>query len=159
MRSKPENRGTTSEKIVKDIRRATRKRHSAEENIRIILDGPRYPESLGHHMLADVNFGQSPIVLLEKKISRRPIEQRRLQHRESTAWNDRPDVPGSPLIQAPHTPNIFGDGQVPGFFVTFDEKFYSVSIVRSGLEGTANNETLSLASPLRKDFKKITSRT
>ncbi|MCK5623482.1 MAG: hypothetical protein KAJ11_14390 [Alphaproteobacteria bacterium] len=67
MRQKPENHGTTSEKIVKDIRRATCKRHSAEENIRIILDGLRYRESLRHHMPADVYFGQSPIILLEKK--------------------------------------------------------------------------------------------
>ena len=32
---------TSSERIVKDIRRATRKHHSAEEKIRIVLDGLR----------------------------------------------------------------------------------------------------------------------
>ena len=32
---------TTSERVVKDIRRATRKHHSAEEKIRIVLDGLR----------------------------------------------------------------------------------------------------------------------
>jgi len=31
----------SSERIVKDIRRATRKRYSAEEKIRIVLDGLR----------------------------------------------------------------------------------------------------------------------
>jgi transposase len=30
-----------SERLVRDIRRATRKRYSAEEKIRIVLDGPR----------------------------------------------------------------------------------------------------------------------
>jgi transposase len=35
-----------SEKVVKDIRRATRKRHSAEEKIRIVLDGLRGEDSI-----------------------------------------------------------------------------------------------------------------
>ena len=46
MRQKPGPRGTASEKLVKDIRRATRKRHSAEEKIRIVLDGLRGEESI-----------------------------------------------------------------------------------------------------------------
>ncbi len=41
MRQKSGNRATISEKVVKDIRRATRKRHSAEEKIRIVLGGLR----------------------------------------------------------------------------------------------------------------------
>ena len=40
MRPKSETRGT-SEQVVKDIRRATRKHHAAEEKIRIVLDGLR----------------------------------------------------------------------------------------------------------------------
>ena len=39
MRQKSETRGGTPEQIVKDIRRATRKHHSAEEKIRIVLEG------------------------------------------------------------------------------------------------------------------------
>jgi len=46
MRQKSGPRGTASEKLVKDIRRATRKRHSAEEKIRIVLDGLRGEESI-----------------------------------------------------------------------------------------------------------------
>jgi transposase len=46
MGQKPGPRGTASEKLVKDIRRATRKRHSAEEKIRIVLDGLRGEESI-----------------------------------------------------------------------------------------------------------------
>jgi transposase len=42
MRQKSETRATTPEQIVKDIRRATRKHHSAEEKIRIILEGIRH---------------------------------------------------------------------------------------------------------------------
>ena len=34
------------EKIVKDIKRATRKQYSAEEKIRIVLDGPRGEDSI-----------------------------------------------------------------------------------------------------------------
>ena len=41
MRQKSGTPGTPSERIVKDIRRATRKHHSAEEKIRIVLDGLR----------------------------------------------------------------------------------------------------------------------
>ena len=40
MKQISENRGT-SEQVVKDIRRATRKQYSAEEKIRIVLDGLR----------------------------------------------------------------------------------------------------------------------
>ena len=41
MRQKTETPVTSSERIVRDIRRATRKHHSAEEKIRIVLDGLR----------------------------------------------------------------------------------------------------------------------
>ena len=41
MRQKSETPVTSSERIVKNIRRATRKQHSAEEKIRIVLDGLR----------------------------------------------------------------------------------------------------------------------
>jgi len=41
MRQKSGIQATTSERFVKDIRRATRKHHSAEEKIRIVLDGLR----------------------------------------------------------------------------------------------------------------------
>ncbi len=34
-----------AEKVVKDIRRATRKRHSSEEKIRIVLEGLRGEDS------------------------------------------------------------------------------------------------------------------
>ena len=41
MRQKSGTPATTSERVVKDIRRATRKHHSAEEKIRIVLEGLR----------------------------------------------------------------------------------------------------------------------
>ena len=46
MRQKSGPRKAASEKLVKDIRRATRKRHSAEEKIRIVLDGLRGEDSI-----------------------------------------------------------------------------------------------------------------
>jgi transposase len=46
MRQKSGPGKTPSEKVVKDIRRATRKRHSAEEKIRIVLDGLRGEDSI-----------------------------------------------------------------------------------------------------------------
>ena len=41
MRQKPTTQVGSSEQVVKDIRRATRKRYSADEKIRIVLDGLR----------------------------------------------------------------------------------------------------------------------
>ena len=46
MRQNIRTRGTSSEKTVKDIRRATRKQYSAEEKIRIVLDGLRGEETV-----------------------------------------------------------------------------------------------------------------
>ena len=46
MRQRTGLRGNSSEKIVKDIRRATRKPRSPEEKIRIVLDGLRGEESI-----------------------------------------------------------------------------------------------------------------
>lgn len=49
MRQKSETRTISSEQVVKDIRRATRKHYSAEEKIRIVLDGLR-----GEHSIAEL---------------------------------------------------------------------------------------------------------
>ena len=46
MRQKPGPPKETSEQLVKNIRRATRKRYSAEEKIRIVLDGLRGEDSI-----------------------------------------------------------------------------------------------------------------
>ncbi len=46
MRQKPGARRSASEKFVKDIQRATRKQYSAEEKIRIVLDGLRGEDSI-----------------------------------------------------------------------------------------------------------------
>ena len=46
MRRKSGKPGTTAEQVVRDIRRRTRKRHSAEEKIRIVLEGLRGEESI-----------------------------------------------------------------------------------------------------------------
>jgi len=46
MRQKSESQKPPSEQIVKNIRRATRKHHSAEEKIRVVLDGLRGERSI-----------------------------------------------------------------------------------------------------------------
>ncbi len=46
MRRKPRTTKSTADRVVKDIRRKTRKRHSAEEKIRIVLEGLRGEESI-----------------------------------------------------------------------------------------------------------------
>lgn len=55
MRPKQKNSKAPAERVVKDIRRATRKQYSAEEKIRIVLEGLR-GEAESHpracHMIA-----------------------------------------------------------------------------------------------------------
>ena len=46
MRQKSQTRQTGAAKAIKDIRRATRKQYSAEEKIRIVLDGLRGEDSI-----------------------------------------------------------------------------------------------------------------
>ncbi len=46
MRQKPSGRPSSSEHIIKDIKRKTRKQYSAEEKIRIVLDGLRGEDSI-----------------------------------------------------------------------------------------------------------------
>jgi transposase-like protein len=46
MRQKSQTRETGAAKAIKDIRRATRKQYSAEEKIRIVLDGLRGGETI-----------------------------------------------------------------------------------------------------------------
>ena len=46
MRQKPGTHKSHGEKVVKDIRRATRKQYSAEEKIRIVLDGLKGEDSI-----------------------------------------------------------------------------------------------------------------
>ncbi len=46
MRQRTEAAKPSAEKVIKDIRRVTRKQYSAEEKIRIVLDGLRGEESI-----------------------------------------------------------------------------------------------------------------
>ncbi len=46
MKQKSQTRQTGAAKAIKDIRRATRKQYSAEEKIRIVLDGLRGEETI-----------------------------------------------------------------------------------------------------------------
>lgn len=46
MRQKPGTKQGHGEKVVRDIRRATRKQYSAEEKIRIVLDGLKGEDSI-----------------------------------------------------------------------------------------------------------------
>jgi len=46
MRQKPGTKRSHGEKVVKDIRRATRKQYSEEEKIRIVLDGLKGEDSI-----------------------------------------------------------------------------------------------------------------
>ena len=66
MRQKSGPRGTASQNVIKDIRRATRKQYSAEEKIRVVLDGLRGEETIaelcrqiGRHALIRITRGRN----------------------------------------------------------------------------------------------------
>src|SRR3954471_10066976 len=65
MRQKSVHPESPSERIVKNIRRATRKRHSSEEKIRIVLDGLR-----GESSIADTLSRARILVLDDNQDSR-----------------------------------------------------------------------------------------
>ncbi len=46
MKQKPAGRPSSSEQIIRDIKRKTRKQYSAEEKIRIVLDGLRGEDNI-----------------------------------------------------------------------------------------------------------------
>ena len=56
MRQKSGHAESSSERIVKDIRRATRKRHLAEEKIRTVLDGLRAESSIDDRKIVNAIF-------------------------------------------------------------------------------------------------------
>ncbi len=104
MRQERHRQSDSAEKTVRDIRRAMRRRFSAEDKIRIVLEGlrgdlkirigafvehynhQRYHESISNPTPADVYFGRGHIILMQReKIKRQTIEQRRLQHRKNAA--------------------------------------------------------------------------
>ena len=96
----------SAEKTVRDIRRNTRRHHSAEEKIRILLENyylpgqlelsigefveyynnRRYHESLDNLTPVDVYFGRGPAILKRREsIKRKTIEQRRRLHQQAIA--------------------------------------------------------------------------
>ena len=56
MRQKSVHPESPSERLVKNIRRATRKRHSSEEKIRIVLDGLRGESSIAAQRKAELKL-------------------------------------------------------------------------------------------------------
>ena len=68
MRQKSHATDLSSEEVVKGIRRATRKRYSAEEKIRIVLDGLR-----GEHSIVELCRREGiaePLLLLVQRVPR-----------------------------------------------------------------------------------------
>ena len=68
MKLKPNQPKATAQQVVKDIRRATRRRYSTEDKIRIVLSGLR-----GEAILEE-----------RRRIKEQTIQSRRLQHQLET---------------------------------------------------------------------------
>ena len=59
MKQRPTGRPSSSERIIRDIKRKTRKQYSAEEKIRIVLDGLRGADSIAE-LCRREGIAQSP---------------------------------------------------------------------------------------------------
>ena len=94
MRQKSVHTESPSERLVKTIRRVTRKRHSAEEKIRIVLDGLR-----------------GAILLERERTKRNTIQKRRLQTKRKP-HNLKPDEPVTPVNQTAICLKLSDDGQI-----------------------------------------------
>ena len=94
----------SAERVLRDIMRATLRHFSAEDKIRILLEGlcgdlerqikafvehynhQRYHEGLKNVMPADAYFGRVKAIIQQReRIKRKHIEYRRLQHRKIAA--------------------------------------------------------------------------
>ena len=67
-----QSKQTPGERIVKDIKRKTRKQYSAEEKIRIVLDGLRGEESVAE--LCRIEGISQACITSGRKTSRRPVK-------------------------------------------------------------------------------------
>ena len=101
MRQKSGTRESSSERLVKNIRRVTRKQYSSEEKIRIVLDGLRDECSIAElcwrEGIAESLYYSWSKEFLEAGKRRRASDTARAA--TSSAWSGRP---GSLLTLAPH---------------------------------------------------------
>ena len=88
MRAKSSKPKASAERVVKDIRRATRRHFSAEDKIRIVLEGLRGDDSIAELCRKE---GIAPEPLLH-------LVGARGDQRSTSSW--RPANAGSPVIQA-----------------------------------------------------------
>ena len=62
MRQKSGSAREPAEQVVKDIRRATRRHFSAEEKIRIVLEGARSPNQVRHRLCPRSPWEQDTVI-------------------------------------------------------------------------------------------------
>jgi hypothetical protein len=71
MRQKTGPQTSAAESVIKDIRRATRKHHSAEEKIRIVLEGLRGEDSIAA-IYAAVKTLPKAFIIVGRRSSSKP---------------------------------------------------------------------------------------
>ena len=95
MRQKSNSPETPSERLVRDIRRATRKQYSAEEKIRIVLDGLRGEVTIAE-LCRREGIAESLVLQLVERIprSRQTASRRRHGSVGHNQRSQRPQAPG-----------------------------------------------------------------
>ena len=68
MRQTSGTRKSPGEKIVKEIKRATRKQYSSEEKIRIVLDGLRGEDSIAERAVRPVTLGRKNYLFMGSEV-------------------------------------------------------------------------------------------
>ena len=83
MKQKPAGRQSSSEPIIKDIKRKTRKQYSAEEKIRIVLDGLRGEDSkrLAGDIVRQANTGEVTTLRREARELKEVVAEQTLELR------------------------------------------------------------------------------
>ena len=80
MRQKSNSTPASSETLVRNIRRATRKHHAAEEKIRIVLDGLRGETSIAELCRAKKRHRREHVLLLVEGVLAKNMTMTEVQH-------------------------------------------------------------------------------
>jgi transposase len=95
MRQKPRSAKEPAEQVVKEIRRATRKHYSAEEKIRIVLEGLRGEDSIAREATSDEVRGlRREAAALKEVVADLTLENRLLKKAWSGMGRTAHEVPG-----------------------------------------------------------------
>ena len=125
MRQKSTQSNASVEKTVRDIRRKTRRWHSTEEKIRIVLEGLRgeesiaslcrregIAESLNNVTPADADIGRDTAIIERRKYQRNDHPNPSLEPSTPSGLTSKTDEPNPPIIHTLTHPKAYDNGHL-----------------------------------------------